>query len=272
MKLASQQRSTFCTEVWRYYRAHGRHELPWRQTQDPYRILVSEVMLQQTQVVRVLPKYREFLQHFPNTKALATAPLGDVLRAWQGLGYNRRAKYLKEAATTVHEVHHGRWPRSAAALQTLPGIGPYTAGAVAAFAYNEAVPIIETNIRTVYLHHFFPDAVAVSEMEILSLVKDTLDHDNPREWYWALMDYGAHLKQQHGNPNRRARAYVAQSRFAGSDRQIRGRIIAHLRHASATATALAKIIAAEPVRIKRILMALVAEGLVVQVGRRYQLP
>ncbi len=269
MKLELQ---AFITQVWDHYYSKGRHDLPWRKTQDPYRILVSEVMLQQTQVVRVMSKYQAFLRQFPTTKALATASLGDVLRAWQGLGYNRRAKYLQQAAAVVHEVHHGRWPCSAKELQTLPGIGPYTAGAVAAFAYNHAVPIIETNIRTAYLHHFFPTATQVSDTDILALVTDTLDHCNPREWYWALMDYGAYLKQEYGNPNHRARAYERQSRFQGSDRQLRGRIIAQLGQSPMTVVALANSAETDQVRVKCILAGLMAEGLVVRIGRRYQLP
>ena len=138
-----------------HYKKHGRHHLPWRKTKNPYRILVSEIMLQQTPVDRVLPKYQEFLKQFPSIKKLAAASLGDVLRAWQGLGYNRRAKYLHQCAAVIIYDNGGIWPRTVNELQALPGIGPYTAGAVMAFAYNQPIPIIETNIRTVYLHHFF---------------------------------------------------------------------------------------------------------------------
>lgn len=262
----------FITKVWEYYRAHGRHDLPWRKTRDPYRILVSEVMLQQTQVVRVIPKYQSFLYQFPSTKALASASLGDVLRAWQGLGYNRRAKYLHEAATIVHKMHHGRWPRRATKLISLPGIGPYTAGAVAAFAYNEPVSIIETNIRTVYLHHFFPGEIAVGDQAIMELVIKTLDRANPREWYWALMDYGAYIKQLHGSHNHRSRSYIKQSRFIGSARQVRGRIINALLTKALNKRGLTQLVRVDSDQVIRQLETLVSEGLVVQDGDHYRLP
>ena len=145
----------FVARVWEYYKAHGRHDLPWRKTTDPYKILVSELMLQQTQVDRVLLKYKAFLKLFPTARRLAAAPLGDVLRAWQGLGYNRRAKFLHQAAQYVTNELKGRWPKDEAGLLALPGVGPYTARAVLAFAYNEPVVLIETNVRQVFLHHLF---------------------------------------------------------------------------------------------------------------------
>lgn len=215
----------FKRTVRHFYKLHGRHDLPWRQTTDPYKIVVSEVMLQQTQVERVVPKYKAFIARWGSARALARAPLSDVLTAWQGLGYNRRAKFLHQCAKSVVGEHKGKWPRSYAALLKLPGIGPYTAGAVMAFAYNEPVPIIETNIRTVFLHHFFKNKTAVSEADLLLLTGVYLDHKNPREWYWALMDYGAYLKKMHGNLNRQAKSYAKQSKFLGSDRQLRGSII-----------------------------------------------
>jgi A/G-specific adenine glycosylase len=151
------------------------------------------------------------------------APLGDVLRVWQGLGYNRRAKLLHECARVVYTKHRGRWPRSFAELVALPGIGPYTAAAVMAFAYDQGVPLIETNVRTVYLRHFFPDKDGVTDQEILALVALHLSHvSSARTWYAALMDYGAHLKRTEGNHNHRAKTYTKQTRFSGSDRQLRG--------------------------------------------------
>jgi A/G-specific adenine glycosylase len=263
MRLTEKAKQDFIKIVRGHYYSSGRHDLPWRQTQNPYHILVSEVMLQQTQVVRVIPKYQIFLHQFPNTKRLAEAPLGDVLRAWQGLGYNRRAKYLQQAAVVVHQRYRGRWPRSAEALRTLPGIGPYTAGAVAAFAYNEAIPIIETNIRTVFLHHFFPSVTTVPEAELLKLVTDTLDHSNPREWYWALMDYGTHLKQYYGNQNHRAANYTKQSRFNGSNRQLRGAVIRWLSSGPLSRADLLLRLKVSAERGQGVLAGLCAEGLLV---------
>lgn len=215
----------FVDVVWGYYRVHQRSHLPWRATFNPYHIVVSELMLQQTQVVRVVPKYRAFLQRFRNTKQLAEAPLVEVLRYWQGLGYNRRAKYLQQCAQVVHTQYSGRWPRSAEELEQLPGIGSYTAAAVAAFAYNQPTICIETNIRTAVIHHYFPDQTAVSDVDVARVVQETLDVKNPREWYWALMDYGSYIKQTYGNRTQQAKSYAKQSRFVGSDREIRGVII-----------------------------------------------
>jgi A/G-specific adenine glycosylase len=221
----AKQEKDFIKVVYGYYEAHGRHDLPWRKTTDPYRILVSEVMLQQTQVARVIPKYKEFLKRFPTTKKLAAAPLGDVLRAWQGLGYNRRAKFLWRAAQVVSNEKKGIWPKTFPELKSLPGVGEYTAGAVMNFAYNQPVPLIETNIRTVYIHHFFPDAGGVTDRELLPIIEKTLDKENPREWNWALMDYGSHLKETVGNLNKKSKTYQKQSDFKVSNRYVRGAIL-----------------------------------------------
>ena len=135
----------FRKTVYDSYRAGGR-QFPWRQASDPYRILVSEVMLQQTQTDRVLPKHEEFVRQFPDLSALAAAPLADVMRAWQGLGYNRRALALWRAAQAVEADCHGRLPASVDKLLALPGVGNYTARAVAAFAYNQPTVFIETKL------------------------------------------------------------------------------------------------------------------------------
>lgn len=215
----------FVEVVWQYYYAKGRHELPWRKTHDPYRILVSEIMLHQTQVGRVAPKYLAFLKLFPTARRLAAAPLSDVLRAWQGLGYNRRAKFLHQAVQDVVVSRKGKWPQDEPGLQSLPGVGVYTAGAIMAFAYNMPVVLIETNVRQVFIHHFFKRAAQVHDADILKLVERTLPPDNPREWYWALMDYGSYLKTQYGNITHKSKHYTKQSKFNGSDRQIRGAIL-----------------------------------------------
>lgn len=215
--------------VWEYYRAHGRYDLPWRQLSNDgsaaYEILVSELMLQQTQVARVVPKYQQFLQAFPTLQRLADAPIGDVLRVWSGLGYNRRAKYLQQAAQAIMRDHQGKIPDQAEQLVKLPGVGANTAGAVLAYAFNQPCVFVETNIRTVFIHHFFNDQTNVSDKIILELVAQTLVPDHPREWYWALMDYGAWLKQSVGNLNRQSKNYTRQSVFKGSRRQVRGQII-----------------------------------------------
>lgn len=218
--------AAFCSLVLRHWRRRGRHGLPWRKTRDPYAILVSEVMLQQTQVPRVIGKYREFLAAFPSFDALARARAVRVLAVWQGLGYNRRALMLHRCARSVVRCHGGRFPDGYAALRTLPGIGPYTAGAVLAFAFDRPHPVIETNIRRVYLHHFFPSRRNVPDSAILPLVIRHLSLViSPRDWYSALMDYGAHLAATVPNPNRRSRHHAIQPSFEGSGRQLRGRIL-----------------------------------------------
>lgn len=214
----------FQNTIWRYYRAHGR-TLPWRRTRIPYKILISEVMLQQTQVERVLKKYKEFLRAFPNFAVLASASAVETLRVWQGMGYNRRALALKRTAEIVMREYGGKLPRSIEELDALPGIGTYTAGAIAAFAFNLPVICIETNIRRVYIHFFFKDKKSVRDEEIERLVAETLDKKNPRKWYWALMDYGAMLAKEVENPNRRSAHYRVQAKFKGSNRELRGKLI-----------------------------------------------
>ena len=210
--------------VYAYYRRHARL-FPWRETKNPYRILVSEVMLQQTQTERVVGKYEKFIARFPSFSTLADASLQSVFKAWQGLGYNRRAVSLKETAVRVIEEHDGILPKDLNALMKLPGIGRSTAGAILAFAYGIPVAFIETNIRRVFIHFFFSEREDVKDSEILPLVEQTLDRENPRDWYYALMDYGAMLKTKLPNPNRRSAHYTRQAPFEGSNRQIRGMIL-----------------------------------------------
>ena len=255
--------------VYEHYCRHGR-VLPGRRTKNPYRILVSEVMLQQTQVARVIPKYRVFLKTFPTVRVLAGATLADVLRAWQGLGHNRRGKFLHEAAKMITHDFGGTFPKSAEGIEKLPGIGHYTARAISTFAHDSPEVFIETNIRTAYLHHFFKNKASVSDTEILPYIKETLDRGNPREWYWALMDYGSVLKKQSGNQNRRSAHYAKQSKFDGSNRQLRGLILKGvLLEKSITAPALAKKIKKPTLIVREVADTLVHEGLLKKTGGRY---
>lgn len=214
--------------VWGYWRESGRHGLPWRKTTDPYKILVSEVMLQQTQVARVEEKYKEFLKRFPNARCLAKASLAEVLKIWSGLGYNRRAKYLHDAAKTVVEKHKGTLPRSYEELVALSGVGDYTARAVRVFAFNEPEVFIETNIRTALIHHFGGSVRMLSDRALCVHAEKAAKGQDPREWHSALMDYGAFLKRSGVRNNARSRHYVKQSKFEGSLRQARGRVLHHL--------------------------------------------
>ena len=202
------------------------HELyrpmPWRDQPTFYYVLVSELMLQQTQVARVLVKFAEFTAEFPDIESLAAAELTEVLRAWQGLGYNRRAQYLHRVSQAIAA---GAPVVTLDDLVKLPGIGINTAGAIMNYVYQVPTPFIETNIRTVYLNHFFAGQTAVADRDILPIVKRTMDQANPRQWFWALMDYGSELKSQGKGKLSASRHYAKQSQFTGSLRQMRGEIL-----------------------------------------------
>ncbi len=231
----------------------------WRESHDLYSVLVSEIMLQQTQVSRVIPKFQVFMKRFPSVQLLASAPLADVLIAWQGLGYNRRAKYLHEAAKQLVQVDQ---PTTIEELIQLPGVGRNTAAAICAYVYNQPVTFIETNIRTVYIHEFFHDRTDVTDKEILAIVTRTIDTANPREWYWALMDYGTHLKSHKLGSISRSSTYVKQSAFHGSLRQARGDILRRLAQGPVD---IREIVAIDD-RYPRALQALIVDGLAEQLG------
>lgn len=254
--------------VWEHYRDHGR-SMPWRDDPNPYWVVVSEVMLQQTQVSRVMEKFPAFVKCFPSFKALASASSGEVIAAWQGLGYNRRALNLHRLANEID----GQLPRDPQELVKLPGIGPGTAGSIVAFAFDAPVVFIETNIRRVFIHHFFTDQAEVHDKEILLLVEATLDQERPREWYYALMDYGNFLAKQLPNPNRRSKHYTVQSRFEGSDRQLRGAMVRALATDALDEHSLFEQIQCSNVqRGRAILHGLLREGLVEEHKNRYRLP
>ncbi len=220
----SQGRASFKTAIYDYYRENKR-SFAWRHVDDPYFVVVSEIMLQQTQTDRVKEKYEQFIREFPNIAVLAQAPLAEVITVWQGLGYNRRALALHSFAQRVLHEYEGSVPAQPAILETFKGIGPATAASICAFAFNKPTLFIETNIRTVFIHCFFPAGAVVHDKEILPLVEATLDSKDSRNWYYALMDYGVMLKKTHKNPSRKSAHYAVQSRFEGSDRQVRGRIL-----------------------------------------------
>jgi A/G-specific adenine glycosylase len=294
VNVSGSQLKQFQKTVLNYYAQHGRHDLPWRQPEpggsvNAYKILVSELMLQQTQVPRVIPKYQEFISLFPTVQSLAIVPLGQVIAAWSGLGYNRRAKYLHDAAQQIVQNHNGQVPNSIAELVKLPGVGHNTAGAVMAYAYNQPAVFIETNVRTVFIYHFFRDQKDIPDKRILHLVAQTLPegkeqpkmriHSAPgamrktiglshyRLWYWALMDYGSFLKQSQGNLSKLSKSYVKQSAFHGSRRQLRGQV---LRDLAVKPTNLQHFTISDE-RLPEVLQQLEMEGLIQQNKGSYSL-
>lgn len=241
--------------------------MPWRRDTRPYYVLVSELMLQQTQVDRVIPKFENFIAEFPDEQTLAISPLANVLRLWQGLGYNRRAKFLHESAKRIVEL--GSFPTDEAGLVALPGVGKNTAGAVMAYAYNQPAIFIETNVRAVYIHHFFSNSELVDDKDIHELLVQTIDQERPREFYWALMDYGSYLKKQGVTPER-SRHYKKQSPLKGSVREVRGRIIAELITRDLTFDRLRRIVGDDG-RFELALDGLTHDGLVVRNGNQIHL-
>lgn len=255
----------FQNEVMEFYETKGRHDMEWRRNLDPYRIVVSEVMLQQTQVPRVAVMYPQFIEQFPDFAALAAAPQTELLVAWQGMGYNRRALNLQKLAVRITGKFDGVLPEDPDILATLPGIGPATSCSIAAFAFNRPVVFIETNIRRVFIHYFFSDTAVVDDRDLFPLIEACLLPGRAREWYWALMDLSTVLKTSVPNPNRRSRQYVKQSVFDGSNRQIRGALLRLLLAGNfGEAEALAKAVGAEPKRVAKILQEMCREGFFVQ--------
>ncbi len=259
----------FRATVYAAARANPR-TLPWRESVDPYRVLVSEVMLQQTQADRVTGKFADFVARFPTAPALASAELSELLTAWQGLGYNRRALALKRASEAIVDRFGGEVPSTRKELESLPGIGPYTAGAIMAFAFYLPELFIETNIRSVFIHHFFQDRTGIHDRELLPLVATTLDRSRPRDWYNALMDYGVVLKRDLPNPSRKSIHHLRQSRFEGSNRQQRSALLkAVLAQPGLSANELAVRVTGDREQIALNLARMEKEGLMVCTHGRY---
>ncbi len=257
--------------IYGYYRAYGRG-FSWRKNITPYRVLVSEFMLQQTQVGRVEDYFGAFLERFSDFETLAAAPLREVLTRWQGLGYNRRAKHLRLAARGVVEAFGGELPCDEEALRSLPGIGPYTAAAVRAFAFDLPAVVIDTNIRRIYLHFFFPEAEGVYDRDIAPIVEATMDSASPRQWYYALMDYGAVLAKWFPNPNRRSAHYIKQGPFENSNRQIRGKVLRWLtEHGSLEVAEGPRSLEVEAGRFGAVVEGLTKEGFLRREGDRLTL-
>ncbi len=271
MLVSKNKINNFQEFIWDFY-AHNRRDFAWRHVDDPYKVVVSEIMLQQTQTYRVVPKYELFVSELPDFTALAQAPLRDVLSLWQGLGYNRRALFLQKIAQKVATEYAGALPESPEILHTFPGIGKATAGSICAFAFNLPTIFIETNIRAVFIHSFFRNKKKVSDADIFPLVEQTLDCENPRDWYYALMDYGVMLKQQCPNPSRKSAHHTLQSRFEGSDRQIRGAVVKLLtNNQSMSMPELMRMLKKDPVRVKKIVEQLRGEGFIKRTRRMLEI-
>jgi A/G-specific adenine glycosylase len=261
--------SEFRNFIWDFYKKNKR-DFPWRNTTNPYCILVSEVMLQQTQTSRVIEKYQDFIKTFPTIKSLADATNEEVLRLWQGLGYNRRGLYLKRSGEIIHEKFSGKIPTTVEELVELPGIGINTASSIVAFAYDAPVVFIETNIRRVFIHEFFQDRENVGDNEILKLVASTLPSKDIRDWYYALMDYGSHLGKTLVNPNRKSKHYKKQSTFEGSIRQTRGEILKILLDGSIGKETLISRLA-HPIHFDKAVEQLINEGFVEKKKTKYSI-
>ena len=252
-------RRNFQRKIFRFYEKHGRTELPFRNTTDPYAITVSEVMLQQTQVERVLPKYETWLSRWPDFSALAGATQQEVLSAWSGLGYNRRAVFLWKLAQAVVSEYDGRLPSDPRELQTLPGIGEYTSRAILIFAYNRPLAAIDTNIRRVLIHELSLDR-SISMPHLQQVAGQVLPKRRAREWHYALMDYSRLALS-------RMVADIApltrQSKFEGSIRQIRGEIVRRLtRQRSVRLSTVARSLQRELADVERAVAGLEKDGLV----------
>ena len=266
MRVTQKRINTFQKKVLDFYEKHGRKDLPWRKNISPYSITVSEIMLQQTQVERVIPYFKKWMRVFPSWRALALAQARDVFLLWSGLGYNRRAQALHTIARTISFEHSGRLPRNEKALRALSGIGQYTARAIMCFASNTPSIFIETNIRTVFIHEFFKDKDMVADSELYPFIEKSIVKENPRLWYWALMDYGAMLKKEY-NFSRKSSAYKKQSPFKGSLREVRGAIIKYITQNGATNEQLFfEMLPFEKTKIQAALAGLLNDGLLRKEG------
>ncbi|MBI4123035.1 MAG: A/G-specific adenine glycosylase [Parcubacteria group bacterium] len=262
----------------------NRRDMPWRRTKNPYRILVSEVMLQQTQVSRVLVKYPEFLRAFPTLEALAKVPKRKLLQIWSGLGYWRRALYLQKACSVILRQYQGKFPRDPKLLERLPGVGHYTARALTCFSFGASDAFLDTNIRRTYIHFFFPKRKNVSDKQILRIAKkalypiwyDRTKHGiSPREWHYALFDYGA-LVLKDKKINRQSKHYTKQKKFEGSFRSFRTKIMRFLLEQPNQKATLRKIEtmlkkSGSPYSSKKILSSLQKDDLIKKRRRSYSL-
>lgn len=264
MNISDQQIRLFQKKVLSFYTQHGR-DLPWRKTTDPYKILLSEVMLQQTQVSRVIEYYTQWTSRWPTIESLAEASQKDVLRAWMGLGYNRRAIHLHQAARAISKTFDGDVLKAMNSYDEVPGIGPYTSRAVQIFSSNADIVTVDTNIRRILIHEFLLSE-NLSPKVLWLLAERCLPSGRSREWHNALMDYGALLMTSRKTG---IRPLAIQSRFKGSDRQIRGIVIRSLLQHPSPLSELEKITNVNTIRLKKILNKMIQESLISAYDNQY---
>lgn len=273
MRLSQKKIRSFRKMIFSWWQGN-RRDLPWRRTHDPYRILISEVMLQQTQVSRVLPIYNKFLDEFPDVHTLASASPAHVLKLWKGMGYNRRALYLQKTAMTVSAKYGGKFPADVSLLESLPGIGLYTAAAIAVFAFNKQLAVVDTNVRQIITHFFF-DGTKQKPAVITLAAYQLLPKGRAWEWHQALMDYGALALKSQLPRRRKSNSPIVP--FLQSKRFFRGRIIDRLREGQVARTAyireLEKVYDKPRAFFQDIIAALVHEGMVSELADgRLELP
>jgi A/G-specific adenine glycosylase len=262
---------TFQNIIYSYFKQYGR-EFPFRKEISPYNVVISEMMLQQTQTNRVAEKFQQFIRAFPDFQALANAPLNEVLKIWQGLGYNRRAIALKTIAEKITSEFGGVLPADVEVLKTFPQIGHNTASSIVAFAFNIPTFFVEVNIRRVYIYFFFPGKFSVQDNLIMQIVRKTLDRSKVRKWYYALMDYGVMLKKTHPELMKRSAHYRKQSKFKGSTREIRGNILKLLiENKSLMESELMKKLKIDPEILSEILNLLIKEGFIKQEDNQFSI-
>jgi len=257
--------------IYSYFKQYGR-DFPFRDEISPYNVVISEMMLQQTQTNRVVEKFQQFIQKFPDFQSLANASLNDVLKVWQGLGYNRRAMALKKIAEKVVNEFDGTLPADVEILKSFPQIGHNTASSIVAFAFNMPTFFIEVNIRRVYIYFFFPGTSSIDDRVIMPIVRKTLDRSNVRKWYYALMDFGVMLKKTHPELNKRSAHYRKQSKFKGSNREIRGKILKLLITSNnLTEVEISKELEIDSNKLKEIMNLLIKEGFIKQESNQFSI-
>jgi len=262
---------TFQKIIYSYFKQYGR-DFNFRKEINPYNVVISEMMLQQTQANRVVEKFQQFIQEFPDFHSLATASLIDVLKIWQGLGYNRRAVALKKIAEKVVNEFDGILPADIEILKSFPQIGQNTASSIVAFAFNMPTFFIEVNIRRVYIYFFFPGKSSIEDSVIMPIVRKTLDSSNVRKWYYALLDYGVMLKKTHPELNKRSAHYRKQSKFKGSSREIRGKILKLLIASSnLTEADISRELEINSKKLNEILNLLIKEGFIRQENHQFSI-